>query len=397
MLVTISVMLTCLLLQLVNGEQWNYDVTSDVGPKYWATNYPQCADGYQSPMNIETSPRTTGYSLFAKVWMPSTDPIDLIAFIQDKSLVIDAEAARINLISSYSVENFYMDKIRLYSPCSHNVDSTDPCALEINYIFLPVDRLASGSTTRLHVVEQITEVTSNIESHAILSAFREAAINIHTTDDSYPLKITFNPDTLIQQDVLTYSGSLMRPPCSSNAHYIILPRKVRASVATVSDIRDVVLAYFPTGNARPIQPGSGRVVQQRRVRGATMSEFGLLLSAKATSASLNVVARGNEGDTTMNTTNTEMVSAITALAVICGVMILFGILWLLVRLGVVHLSEGISGILLQREHWLNPVDGNNHFGAFQMKQKEEEEGEEAGEEGGEGQGDEEEDEDEEEK
>jgi carbonic anhydrase len=71
--------------------------------------------------------------------------------------------------------------------------------------------------------------------------------------------IVLDPADLIPQrrDYFTYMGSLTTPPCSEGVLWLVMKEPLQASPAQMA----LFSRLYPL-NARPVQPGSGRMIKE---------------------------------------------------------------------------------------------------------------------------------------
>jgi carbonic anhydrase len=61
----------------------------------------------------------------------------------------------------------------------------------------------------------------------------------------------------VRRDYYTYMGSMTEPPCSEGVLWLVMKQPVQASPAQMA----LFSRLYPL-NARPIQPGNGRIIKE---------------------------------------------------------------------------------------------------------------------------------------
>eukprot|EP00760_Papus_ankaliazontas_P030835 PhM_4_TR5041/c0_g1_i1/m.76690/K01674/cah; carbonic anhydrase len=384
----------CLLLLLLTAaptavlaQHWTYSNTDA-----WRNMFPMCATEMQAPISIaETTPRQ-GEDMFLKITpIAGSGPFQVVTIVQSHSLYVDLRVLQMRLVSSVTpLHEYALRSMVLKSPCEHVVPGIS-CTVEVQYEFEPVDVGVTDSNDRVVLVHQYYESSDNaVESAPLLVTLNEASRGISSSTDSATTSVTPLVQELVTDSVFTYAGSRNTPPCTQGVKYFVNANQRHASAGLLQNLRDHAKLLSASGSARPVQSVDGRAVVRRRVfTSAPRAEFFTLLQLTASgtyqTSTLTPPQRNNP-------LNDRLQAAVVAMAAICGLLVAGGFMWLLVKMHVIVLPAWMGGMEPPREKWVNPVDGQNTFGAVTQapsaEEEEEEEENEDGEEEEEGEDDE---------
>ncbi|MBI2307059.1 MAG: carbonic anhydrase family protein [Rhodocyclales bacterium] len=84
---------------------------------------------------------------------------------------------------------------------------------------------------------------------------------LETNEEVAPPNVAIDPAKLLPADrsYYTYMGSLTTPPCTENVQWLVLKQPVQASAEQIA-----IFSRLYRNNARPLQPGFGRLIKESR-------------------------------------------------------------------------------------------------------------------------------------
>lgn len=223
-----------------NGNHWSYD--GDTGPANWSkinSSWAKCGSGSrQSPIDLRDGMK-----------------VDL------EQIAFDYRASGFNVIDNghtiqvnVGLGNYITVQNRTYE-------------LQQFHFHRPSEEKINGRGTEMvvHLVHKDGE--GNLAVVAVLLERGAASSMIQTVWNNLPLEKNMVVNPVVALDVndilpkkreyFTFMGSLTAPPCSEGVLWLVMKQAMPASPAQMA----LFSRLYPL-NARPIQPGSGRVVKE---------------------------------------------------------------------------------------------------------------------------------------
>lgn len=229
------------------AKEWSHEAGAN-GPENWAslsTDYAACAGSRQSPIDVR-APISADLPAIRFSWQ--TIPLTVI----DSGHAIEVDATGGGFITLEG-EDYEFERISFHLP-AEEMSNGKRAPMGVHFIH----RSKAGKIAILAV--PLTEGSENRLLRQILTALPLEPKKPKTVEG---LKV--DPGLLIprRRDYSTYVGSLTAPPCSEGVLWLILQQPMSVSK---EQLNDFAKAYRQ--NARPIQPGNGRIVKSsRRVGG----------------------------------------------------------------------------------------------------------------------------------
>lgn len=84
---------------------------------------------------------------------------------------------------------------------------------------------------------------------------------LEKNEDVAPPNVVIDPSLFLPQDrsYYTYMGSLTTPPCTENVQWLVMKQPVQVSAEQIA-----IFSRLYRNNARPVQPGFGRLIKETR-------------------------------------------------------------------------------------------------------------------------------------
>ena len=212
------------------GNDWNYDKSSDLGPKYWNKKYPTCAQNNQSPINIETE-KTRVCNLLCQLrikYKPSSCNINnndnLINILYDKGSYV--------VYKSENPTKYQLDKLVPHVPSLHTINGTkydmELCLYHTN------------NDGKLLIISVLINSNNNFSySQDFLNQFIPGLKNQNYSGDpnneqyDYSIGVAnnWNAENVLPvlRNFFIYKGTLPYPPCSKDVLWVIFENSVNIS------------------------------------------------------------------------------------------------------------------------------------------------------------------------
>jgi carbonic anhydrase len=84
---------------------------------------------------------------------------------------------------------------------------------------------------------------------------------LEKNEDVSPPNVVVDPSLFLPADrsYYTYMGSLTTPPCTENVQWLVMKQPVQVSPEQIA-----IFSRLYRNNARPVQPGFGRLIKETR-------------------------------------------------------------------------------------------------------------------------------------
>lgn len=233
------------------SSEWNYNKSSDLGPKYWKKKYPNCGLNNQSPIDIETD-KTRVCNLLCGLkinYKPSSCNVNnydnLINILYDKGSYV-----------TYKSENsvkYQLDKMVPHVPSLHTINKTkyemELCLYHTN------------SDGKILIISVLINSNNNFSySQDFLNQFIPGLKNQNYSGDpnnnqyDYSIGVANNWNAVnvlpVLRNFFVYKGTLPYPPCSKDVLWIIFENSVNISPNDLKILKERLIY----NNSRKIYP-----------------------------------------------------------------------------------------------------------------------------------------------
>ena len=229
---------------------WGYsDEDGHVPPEDWALHWPDCGGDQQSPVDLQDEAVVSGpVAVLGLGWGESTVEIEnnghTMKWTVDEGSVFSLDGA------SYELVQFHF-----HAGSEHWIGGV-PYPMEVHFVH---EHVETGALLVLGILFTVGEESPFLDSIGWGAMPAEEGEIYIAEDAPYALAEAIPADWYDFPGVLTYDGSLTTPPCTQGVQWVILGNFHSASEEQL----DSFLVHYD-GNARPVQPLSGRTVELRR-------------------------------------------------------------------------------------------------------------------------------------
>eukprot|EP00927_Polykrikos_kofoidii_P061524 TRINITY_DN56362_c0_g1_i1.p1 TRINITY_DN56362_c0_g1~~TRINITY_DN56362_c0_g1_i1.p1 ORF type:complete len:509 (-),score=91.88 TRINITY_DN56362_c0_g1_i1:105-1631(-) len=241
----------------VDSDEFQYANTSS-----WGEQFPGCAKGRQSPININTAEadRSAPPSTMLKYvkFSPQTDRL-----LKNTGHVAKVEGQFGKLAlpdGEYSMEDFHF-----HFPSEHTVNGT----LAVGEMHMVHVRIGMDGKKTIAVIAVLLDLFDGDVEVGFFESLK--------FDQSMPTKAGESTSvgtvdlaalsSLLNGGFFHYVGSTTTPPCVENVHWYVLKKHGFLSASQAQAAK----AMFPAGNNRPTQSLDGRVIREDQL--ASPNEF----------------------------------------------------------------------------------------------------------------------------
>nr|WBW70111.1 venom protein [Lampona murina] len=254
-------------------EDWNYNMVSERGPRFWGRNYPNCNGNMQSPINIATASVEKNENL-APLKLQNYDVSISEATIENNGHTIevipqDDVSRRISVNGkTYSLQQFHFhwgcDGAEgsehsvdgdFYAMEMHLVHTNEDGEIAVVGVFLDEQEGDEGGQSGNEELQKIVNQLSDVRykgSETHLSS----NVNLNNLLPSNPISY------------YRYQGSLTTPGCTEGVTWSVIPTPIDVGNSQMEVFRSL---YSTTkekatmdcklaGNYRPVQQLNGRTV-----------------------------------------------------------------------------------------------------------------------------------------
>jgi carbonic anhydrase len=221
---------------------WAYE--GEGGPDYWGQlrpEYATCASGKrQSPIDIRDGIRVDQPAIEFS-WNPS-----LFRIVDDGHTVkVALGGSSLSLIG----KRYEMVDVHFHRPSEERVNGR---GFEMSAHFVHKDE--DGQLAVVAVLMERGEENPFVQT---LWNYLPLEKNVHVT----PPDVVVDPGKFLPTDrsYYSYMGSLTTPPCTENVLWLVLKQPVPVSAEQIA-----IFSRLYRNNARPIQPGFGRLIKESR-------------------------------------------------------------------------------------------------------------------------------------
>ncbi len=250
------------------AQPWSHDPESDIGPPAWGELAPafrtcgaeiQGLPGFQetgmrqSPIDISETTHTKLQNL--KFFYDET-----AIEIENNAHTIEVpyEAGSAMVVGSVGGGELYMlRQFHFHAPSEHSVNGRQ-ADMEVHLVHTD----ALGNNAVLGILVNVgASPNALIEDVFANAPTQEGTVEIHGTLDATDLLPR-------SRGYYTYAGSLTTPPCTEGVRWFVLKGQIQVSAETVEIFREII-GGFPEydgfdRNNRPVRPGNGRVILEKR-------------------------------------------------------------------------------------------------------------------------------------
>ncbi|MBI2382183.1 MAG: carbonic anhydrase family protein [Gammaproteobacteria bacterium] len=224
-----------------DGPHWSYE--GEEGPAHWAgldEHFAVCGSGKeQSPVDIQATEDTD---------LPALAP--RYAYARGE-IVHNGHTIQVNVPVGGSLEyggrQYQFKQFHFHAPSENRIQGKS-FPLEVHLVHAD----AEGHLAVIGALYQ-----EGAESAALKPLWETMP---KEGGEKAELELAVNPERLLPagRDYYRFPGSLTTPPCSEGVQWLLLKQPVSASAEQLKQFKDL----FEHGNARPVQPLHGRVVEE---------------------------------------------------------------------------------------------------------------------------------------